>query len=268
MHNCQKLSLLKKIIFLIVFLSVIPLTFIIFILGEISVLYSFFSNYVISGKSLFIPFLPNYNIFWFLPKEAQIFQISIGQLIDLFVIFGILSFLEIVGYQYYKKICLDEDFIEPILLESHQEIYQDQGIFFGLNEGSSISFKTKPPSKKYEKIHVRQGLSKNLFQNITNCYKIDILQKSFLLILSTKLKSRLHSFFEEFNNSKLFHYIFCPHIKTNVYLTNSFQYRGINMNYTANNVKNFNRLNINLNFIKYLISNNKIRYQKWIGIKK
>ncbi|MFX0020766.1 MAG: hypothetical protein ACFE9S_00450 [Candidatus Hermodarchaeota archaeon] len=259
MLSCQKLNLLKKIVILSVFLSAIPLTVIILVLGDISVLYGLFSNYIMSGKSLFIPFLPSYNVFWFLPKEAQIIQISTGQLIDLLIISGIVSFIEIVGYQYYKKICLNEDFIQPILIESNQEIFQDQGIFFGIYEGSSFSFKEKPSFKKYEKIRsFKKGL---LSKDFILFRDYNFLQKN-ILSSGSKNESRffnLHYNFEEINNNESYHHIIYPQIKTSIKIPNSFQYSGINMNYEAYYSKKLNRLIIRLNFIKNLISNNKLR---------
>lgn len=257
----QKLNLLKKIILIGLISSIIPLTVIILILGEISVLNSLLNNYIISGKSLFIPFLPSYNVFWFLPEEVQFIHFSIGHLVDMLIIISIISLIEIGGYQYYKKICLNEDLNDYDQLDSKQEVYiisQDQSIFFGLNEGSSFSCDNKLLSKKYKtNQNFNQGLINSFKYLRKNRNRLDFIRSG--LLVNTILKKKKFQIlrylfnFEVFNqNLSNFHLIY-PQIKANIKYPNSFQYRGIKLNYKAYNFKIFNNVIIKTNFIKKLI---------------
>jgi hypothetical protein len=263
----QKLNLFKRIVIIGIFFSIIPLTIVILILGEISLPNNLFNNYLISGKSLFFPFLPSYNVFWFLPEEAQIIQFSTGHLIDIILITSIISLTEICGYQYYKKICLNEDFLSINQFGSDQENYilsQYQGIFFGFNETSSFSLNNKPLDIKNNRNQsFSEGFSYDLKKLGNYSNRIDLIQNRFFLPKSfTKFKKKLRilrdrSILGGFTNILLNYDFIYPQIEVNVKIPHSFQYRGINLYFNSYHFKKFISVIIKMNYIK-----NSIRYIK------
>ncbi|MFX1479326.1 MAG: hypothetical protein ACFFCI_14425 [Promethearchaeota archaeon] len=89
-------------------MSIIAILISIFI-QEIPGLSSLFNEYIDSGESFFIPIIPYINLLGFIPEEHQIAQLTLGQLVDILIIIGIVSSTERGIYQYYTRICLSED---------------------------------------------------------------------------------------------------------------------------------------------------------------
>jgi hypothetical protein len=257
----QKLNLFKKIIILGIFISIIPLTIIILILGEISLLNSLLNNYLISGKSLFFPFLPCYNVFWFLPVEAHFIQFTTGHLIDILIVGSIISLAEICGYQYYKKICLNEDFlnISPFVSEQAEYVIsQDQSIFFGFKEESSFSFNYKTFDNKFNR---NQSFNKELSYELKNLRNfsdiIDFVLNRLLIHISLskykgKFRNILHSSIENFRNTLLIHNLIYPKTKSSGKFPNSSQNRGINWYFKTYFFKKLTSIIVKVNFFKVL----------------
>jgi hypothetical protein len=262
MFYTQKLNLLKKISLISLFFSIIPITFVILILREISVLNALLNDYIISGKSLFIPFLPSYNVFWFLPKEAQIIQFSTGHLIDTIIFTNIISIVEIAGYHYYKKTCLNEDFLGSDQEGSKQELYaisQDPSGFFGFMEDSSFSFDYNPLyNRDIRNLSFSEGLRDDFNQIKKQSNRINFFLNIHLLLRSLTIQSqnfqffRIHPIFEDFDNYLSYYDLFYPQIKANINYSNFFQYRGINALNKTYKFKKFSSSIIKMNYIKKL----------------
>lgn len=113
MISTQRISKLERTSIILVFLACVPITFIYMLVRDFSLLNSFFNDYIVSGTSLFLPFLPYTNI---------VFQFSTGHLIDIIIIFNIITILERSGYQYFVKVCLEKNYLEiysdPYFLET------------------------------------------------------------------------------------------------------------------------------------------------------
>jgi len=109
-------------------------------LGDIPILSSLLNAYFTSGKSIFIPSLPYINILWFLPKEFQAFQFSIGYLIDIIIIFNFFCYIDTIFYHYVKKAFINEEdrllfYMGSYFLGTKGKLdaqYQDLEILFGI----------------------------------------------------------------------------------------------------------------------------------------
>lgn len=135
MISTQRISKLERTSIILVFLACVPITFIYMFLRDFSLLNSFFNDYVVSGTSLFLPFLPYTNI---------VFHFSTGHLIDLIIIFNIISIIERSGYQYYVKVCLEKNYLEiysdPYFLETkgtQEESSLNSNLIIDLKDDSS-----------------------------------------------------------------------------------------------------------------------------------
>jgi hypothetical protein len=76
---------------------------------EVKYVAPFVSELVESGKSLFIPDLPTFNVLWFLPHEIPI-RFSSGQVVDIAIIWFMVSSVFYFGYPYYKALKSRNDF--------------------------------------------------------------------------------------------------------------------------------------------------------------
>jgi len=102
MRTSKKPKQLKIIpIFIFITLSFIATIFYIF-LKDIEIVPILLKEYIDSGNSIFIPYIPYINIFWFLPEKNQVIRLSIGQLLDLIIIYNIISYIETNIYHYIK----------------------------------------------------------------------------------------------------------------------------------------------------------------------
>ncbi len=109
MKNYHKLEKLKVILILIFITSFFLVSIIYMILKDIPVLISFLEKYFTSGNSFFFPVIPNINLFWFLPEKYQFIHLTIGQLIDIFIIISIIIHIDSSVYHYVKNVCLKND---------------------------------------------------------------------------------------------------------------------------------------------------------------
>ena len=137
MISTQRISKLERTSIILVFLACVPITFIYMLVRDFSLLNSFFNDYIVSGTSLFLPFLPYTNI---------VFQFSTGHLIDIIIIFNILSILERSGYQYFVKVCLEKNYLEiysdPYFLETkgtQEESSLNSNLIIDLKDDSSTT---------------------------------------------------------------------------------------------------------------------------------
>ncbi|HEY0089290.1 MAG TPA: hypothetical protein VGB37_10625, partial [Candidatus Lokiarchaeia archaeon] len=102
MRTSKKPKQLKIIpLFIFSTLSFIATLFYIF-LKDIQILPILLKEYIDSGNSIFIPYIPYINVFWFLSEKNQVIRLSIGQLLDLIIIYNIISYIETNLYHYIK----------------------------------------------------------------------------------------------------------------------------------------------------------------------
>ena len=102
MRTSKKPKQLKIIpLFIFITLSFIATIFYIF-LKDIEIVPILLKEYIDSGNSIFIPYIPYINVFWFLSEKNQVIRLSIGQLLDLIIIYNIISYIETNLYHYIK----------------------------------------------------------------------------------------------------------------------------------------------------------------------
>jgi len=137
MLSAQRISKLERTSIILVFLACVPITFIYMFLRDFALLNSFFNEYITSGTSLFLPFLPYTNI---------VFHFSTGHLIDIIIIFNIITILERSAYQYYVKVCLEKNYLEiysdPYFLETkgtQEESSLNSNLIIDLKDDSGIT---------------------------------------------------------------------------------------------------------------------------------
>lgn len=138
----KKLNKLKIIVILVFFFVYFLNTISYIFLKDIPVLSSSYNYYINSGNSFFFPSLPYINLLWFLPKKYQMFQFSLGHLIDIFIIINLIPCIETGVYHYIKRVCLNEDHLIFIDKDSHslgsKEMLfvptQDPDIIFALKD--------------------------------------------------------------------------------------------------------------------------------------
>ncbi|MFW9969057.1 MAG: hypothetical protein ACFFDF_02575 [Candidatus Odinarchaeota archaeon] len=150
----QKLDLLKRIWIISFLISIVPTTLICLFFRDILVLNTIIHDFYSSGKSIFLPFLPCANILWFLPKELQFMQLSIGQVIDIVIILNIIAIIERGGYQYYLRICMNEDCFDSsqiIFNENFYTFYQEPVNYFEVNTKICDDFSYKFPIFNFSK---------------------------------------------------------------------------------------------------------------------
>jgi len=99
-----------KIIPILVFISLSFLATLFYIfLSDIQIVPILLKNYINSGNSFFFPYIPHINIFWFLPEKHQIIHLHIGQVLDLIIIYNIISYIETNAYHYVKMAIINGD---------------------------------------------------------------------------------------------------------------------------------------------------------------
>ena len=109
MKNYHKLEKLKVILILIFITSFFFISLIYMLLKDVPVLISLLEKYFTSGNSFFFPVIPNITLLWFLPEKYQIIRLTIGQLIDIFIIINIIIHIDSSVYHYVKNVVLKND---------------------------------------------------------------------------------------------------------------------------------------------------------------
>ena len=110
-------------------------------LKDIPILSSLYNDYINSGNSIFFPSLPYINLLWFLPEKHQMFQFSLGHLIDIFIIINLIPCIETGVYHYIKKVCLNE---EPLIFVDKDSHYLgSKEMLFGPTQDPDIIFALK-----------------------------------------------------------------------------------------------------------------------------
>ena len=109
MKNQNKIEKLQVILILIFITSFFLASVIYTFLKDVPILISLLEKYFTSGNSFFFPVIPNINLFWFLPEKYQIIHLTIGQLIDIFIILNIIINIDSSVYHYVKNVCLKND---------------------------------------------------------------------------------------------------------------------------------------------------------------
>jgi len=108
MRTSKKPKQLKIIpILIFITLSFLATLFYIF-LKDIQIVPILLKNYIDSGNSIFFPYIPHINIFGFLPEKDQV-CLNIGQLLDLIIIYNIISYIETNSYHYIKMAIINGD---------------------------------------------------------------------------------------------------------------------------------------------------------------
>ncbi len=102
MNRYKNSNRIRIILILIFIFSCLPAVFFYMFLRDLSILSSSFNAYISSGSSIFFPSLPTINILFFLPKEFQIMNFTVGHLIDITIIVDIILHAESLVYQYVK----------------------------------------------------------------------------------------------------------------------------------------------------------------------
>ncbi|MFX1477303.1 MAG: hypothetical protein ACFFCI_04155 [Promethearchaeota archaeon] len=223
---------MKRTIFVVTFLmSIIAILISIFI-QEIPGLSSLFNEYIDSGESFFIPIIPYINLLGFIPEEHQIAQLTLGQLVDILIIIGIVSSTERGIYQYYTRICLGEDNL----------IFNNVGLYFyepkenlpSSSENHVIYFRQEIES--LEDLERMKDLEKSRFKFNSNeklNIFFDYLRKNDYLIKSIISYKRFKTFFKT-------HYkclrIFCHRFVCETF--SLFSYNHSNQHPKINNLSN------------------------------
>ncbi|MFX1489448.1 MAG: hypothetical protein ACFFBI_09890 [Promethearchaeota archaeon] len=175
-------------------ISIIAILISIFI-QEIPGLSSLFNEYIDSGESFFIPIIPYINLLGFIPEEHQIAQLSLGQLVDILIIIGIVSSTERGIYQYYTRICLGEDNLLFNNVGSY--FYESEGILPPSSENYVLFFRQEIES--LEDFERMKDLKKSRFKFKSNekiTIFFDYLRKNDYLIKSKSSSKRFKSFFK------------------------------------------------------------------------
>ncbi|MFX1256958.1 MAG: hypothetical protein ACFFAN_03800 [Promethearchaeota archaeon] len=104
MRGRKKINELKIILILIFISSYFLVSFFYVLLKDIPDAFYILMDHFASGNSLFIPSVPYFNVLWFLPQEHRVIQLTIGQLIDVFIILTLYSCVDTTLYHYVKKV--------------------------------------------------------------------------------------------------------------------------------------------------------------------
>ena len=155
--NKKKLRNLSVISLTIFLSSSFLIIFTYWLLSDIPLIYSLLENYLNSGNSFFIPGVPNINILWFLPKEFQIIQLTVGQCIDIITVLNLTCYFESLIYHYIKWTLLNKNsqvflYLDSFYLDSkneHSEMCEEFELIQDLKDGhfreylhvSSLSYK-------------------------------------------------------------------------------------------------------------------------------
>ncbi|MBN2153217.1 MAG: hypothetical protein JW839_17315 [Candidatus Lokiarchaeota archaeon] len=128
MHQKDMINVYKTIPLLCAFTFALLLFVLCFCVKETISALPLFASYIDAGQSVFFPFIPQINLFFFLPEDAQVLPFTIGHVIDFIIIMNLVLLVNPVAYPYYKKI-------------SHE--YQ-QGQFYDLHIGCARARQRTP----------------------------------------------------------------------------------------------------------------------------
>ncbi len=235
MRSTQIQNITKFILILIIIFVSIPITLIFSFLGEIDFFISIAKDYIALGNSIFLPFLSFNNIFWFLPNKFQFIQISSGFLIDSIIITNISVLVDRIAYQYYIKVCLEEDFQESFDFDSKNQIYnlyQGSIILFGLGDEPIVPSNVLILSIKFEENESLTNNCKNKYyflkekgNYVVDINNIAIFQSLFKLLQYSYFLQFFYIFYiKKFDSISINQYLY-P--QTNIeYFTKPFQLEG------------------------------------------
>ena len=154
-------------------------------LKDVPVLLSLLEKYFTSGNSFFFPFIPNINVLWFFPEKYQIICLSIGQLIDIFIVINLITYIDSSFYHYVKNVCLNNESLTFTFLDIHtfghngelRTQSQDPDIIVGLEDRSKFD-------KRLLNIKIKKKW--NLKKRIVNFYKYCGKKKGCISIIQNK----------------------------------------------------------------------------------
>ncbi|MFX1442898.1 MAG: hypothetical protein ACFFHV_05740 [Promethearchaeota archaeon] len=146
MDKCSKLNKLKIILILIFITSFFLVSLIYVFLSDIPVLISLLDKYFSSGKSFFIPFIPPINVLNFLPEKYRIIRLTIGQLIDIYIISNLIAYIDSSFYHYLKNIRLNSESLTLTLIDNDSS--KDDNDFRILPQNPGIIIGSEDQSKK------------------------------------------------------------------------------------------------------------------------
>jgi len=205
MKSTRKINSLIRISIIPFFFSCLPIAFINSFLSFIPVLNSSFIDYVNSGASFFLPFLPYSNI---------IFHFSTGHLIDIFIIFNIIGFIERSGYQYYRDVCLKKNYLElysELYLHetdgNQEESSVNSNLILNLKEDSNIII-----NESSVDFYQESRIKANPFRSNSRCYSNIIKMKltKFNYLHNSSKKNNQHkinlSIFQHYSTNTLINY--------------------------------------------------------------
>jgi len=122
----KKISILR-IFILLIFIFAILFIIIFETISRYFLLFSFSSDFINSGNSFFIPSLPYINVFWFLPENYKFIRFSLGNLIDIVIIFNLYCYIDTCIYHYYKNAYLNDE--NQVLIDFYSYISNDKEIY-------------------------------------------------------------------------------------------------------------------------------------------
>ncbi len=205
MKSTRKINSLIRISIIPIFFACLPIAFINSFFSFIPVLNSLFIDYINSGTSFFLPFLSYSNI---------VFHFSTGHLVDIFIIFNIISFIERSGYQYYVDICLKKNYIElyseSYFLETdgkQEESFLNSNIILNLKEDSNIII-----NERSVDFYQESRIKANPFRSNSGCYSNIIKMKltKFNYLHNSSKKNNRHkinlSIFQHYSTNTLINY--------------------------------------------------------------
>ncbi len=112
-YKKQSKNLKILVIIILVFLTLsLPISFLYLFIQNITDFDSLLKNYISSNSSIFVPWFSDINIFWFITEKNAKIYLSLGQVIDFFILINLASYFERLFYQYIKK-----SYIEGYLYE-------------------------------------------------------------------------------------------------------------------------------------------------------
>jgi len=205
MKSTRKINSLIRISIILISFACLPITFINSFFSFIPALNSLFVDYINSGTSFFLPFLSYSNI---------IFHFSTGHLLDIFIIFNIISFIERSGYQYYVDICLKKNYIELYsefyFLETdgkQEESSLNSNLILNLKEDSNIII-----NESSVDFYQESRIKVNPFRSNSECYSNIIKMKltKFNYLHNSSKKNNQHkinlSIFQHYSTKTLINY--------------------------------------------------------------
>jgi len=250
MNRHNRLKKLKVILILVFITSFFLVSLIYTFLRDIPVLISLLEKYFSSGKSFFIPIIPNIYFLWFIPENYHIIKLSIGQLIDIFIISNLITYIDSSFYHYVKSVCLNKE-SPPFTFfdydssgddEEFRTQSRDLSVLVGLEDQSkknmnflNIVFKKK---KNY-------SFNNYLSKKIDN---INIIQYKKFKILSFNLNISLRGFYYY----SLFNVFSILHLKNRSILPKTSNSEDFYFSFKIGGIKT-KKINLSFDFEKILI---------------